>query len=117
MRGTLEDAHVPHVFVEGCDVPVAHEGDARLGVGQPVAPLLGEVGEPLELVCVVRVREFAAVGHVQAPDCHRRGLPVPRGEGVGCVDGDAKRAGFDDGRFAERGLGGEVVLNIEDGQA
>ena len=45
-----------------------------------------------------------------------RGLPVLGGEGVGRVDGDAERASFDHGRFAKGGLGGEVVLHIQDGQ-
>ena len=46
-----------------------------------------------------------------------RGLPVLGGEGVGRVDCDAERAGLDDGRLAEGGLGGEVVLHLEDRQA
>ena len=117
MGGALEDAHVPHVLVQGSDVPVADQGDAGCGVGEPAAALLGEVGQPLELVGVVRVGELAPIGYVQAPDRHRRGLPVLGGEGVGRVDGDAERARLDDRRFAEGGLCGEVVLNIEDRQA
>ena len=117
VRGALEGAHVPHVLVQGCDVPVADEGDAGPGILQPAAPLLGEVCQPLEFIGVVRVGEFAAVGHVQAPDRHRRGLPLLGGKDAGRVDGDAECAGFDDGRLTEGGLGGEVVTNLEDRQA
>ena len=117
VRGSFEDAHVPHVLVQWGDVPVTDEGDEDARIGEPAAALLGEIREPLQLVGVVRVREFAAVGDVQAPDCHRRGLPVLGGEGVGRVDGDAECAGLDDGRLAEGGLGGEVVLHVQDRQA
>ena len=71
VRGSLEGAHVPHVLIEGSDVPVADEGNQGARVGEPAAALLGEVREPLQLVGVVRVRELAAVGDVQAPDRHR----------------------------------------------
>ena len=63
------------------------------------------------------MRELSAIGDVQTPDRHRRGLPVLGGECVGRVDGDAERSSFDDGRFTEGGLGGEVVLDVQDRQA
>ena len=117
MRGAFEGAHVPHVFVQGRDVPVADQRDARLGVGEPAASLLGEVREPLQLVGVVRVRELSAVGDVQTPDRHRRGLSVLGGKRAARVDGDAERSSFDHGRFTKGGLGGEVVLDVQDRQA
>ena len=117
MRGAFEGAHVPHVFVQGCDIPVADQRDARLGIGEPAASLLGEVREPLQLVGVVRVRELSAIGDVQTPGRHRRGLPILRGKRACRVDGGAERSSFDHGRFTEGGLGGEVVLDVQDRQA
>ena len=117
VRGSLEGAHVPHVLVQGCDVPVSDEGDEGVGIGKPAASLLGEVREPPQLVGVVRVRELAPVGYVQAPDRHRRGLPALGGERVGRVDVDPERACLDHRGLAKGGLGGEVVLNIQDRQA
>ena len=116
MRGALESACVPHVLIQGGDVPVADEGDAGRGVLQPAAALLGEVREPRQLVGVVRVGELAAVRHIQAPDRHRRGLSILDGENSGRVDGDAECAGFDDWRLTEGGLRGEVVANLENRQ-
>ena len=65
----LEDLHVPHVLVERRDVPVAHERDLGVGVGDQFGGgVVTQSGQPLELVRVVGVGEFSAVGHVEAVD-------------------------------------------------
>ena len=71
MRLAREEADVPHVGVERCDVPVADECDLRRRVARvardPGRSLGPEPVEPGELVLVVRIVELAAVGYVQAP--------------------------------------------------
>ena len=65
-EGTLDSMTV---LVERRDVPVAHERDLGVGVGDQLGGgVVTQAGQPLELVRVVRVGQFTAVGHVEAVD-------------------------------------------------
>ncbi len=84
-----------------------------LGVGQPRRGLLGEVGEPLELACVVRVRGSRSLGTHRPRSSLDEARPSPEWKGVGRVDGDASARASTTGGSPKAGCG-EVVLNIED---
>ena len=71
MGFALEPAAVPDVLVTGCDVEVAGQHQLLRGA---VLPGVFRVGrqrvQPGQLVAVVRVADFSAVGYVQAPHPH-----------------------------------------------
>ena len=81
VRLVLVVGDAPHVGVGRCDVPVAEEGDLRLGVvGEPAATGRREGLEPAQLVAEVRVVERAAVGHVERPHAY---AVAERADGAG----------------------------------
>ena len=91
VRAALVVGHAPHVGVGRRDVPVAEEGDLRVGVvGQPATPGDGERVEPGQLVAEVRVVERTAVGHVERPHAY---AVAERPDGAGLGRGGLAPAG------------------------
>ena len=88
--------HVEDVLVLRGDVPVADERDVVAAPGVGGRP---ELGQPVELVVVVRVVDLAAVGHVQRPDPYAA---------TGRAEGPRLHAG----RLAPRRLAGEADLDV-----